>query len=85
VAEIAALDQPVRGALYALLVDRSGWMSREDARDCQLACGMNLELLTGPADGLDSSPRLDPRLEPQDGMCCVRIRRAEPATATFIL
>ena len=33
VAEIAALDQPVRADLYALLIERDGWISRDDAAD----------------------------------------------------
>jgi predicted ArsR family transcriptional regulator len=33
VAEIAALDQPVRADLYALLVDRDDWVGRDDAAD----------------------------------------------------
>lgn len=40
-----------------------------------LVCGMNLELLTGVAEGLGAADRLAPRLEPEDGMCCVRLRR----------
>jgi predicted ArsR family transcriptional regulator len=33
VAEIAVLDQPVRADLYALLVERDDWVSRDDAAD----------------------------------------------------
>jgi predicted ArsR family transcriptional regulator len=44
-----------------------------------LVCGMNLELMRGLVDALDTSD-LDPRLEPEPGQCCVRLHdRAEPA------
>lgn len=43
-------------------------------RHRSLVCGMNLELLTGMAQGLDAKDRLTPRLEPEPGMCCVRLR-----------
>ena len=39
-----------------------------------LVCGMNLDLLSGVAEGLDAEERLAPRLQPEDGMCCVRLR-----------
>lgn len=39
-----------------------------------LVCGMNLDLLTGVAEGLDAADRLSPRLEPEPGYCCVRLR-----------
>jgi predicted ArsR family transcriptional regulator len=38
-----------------------------------LVCGMNLDLLTGVAEGLGVDGRLLPRLEPAEGMCCVRL------------
>jgi predicted ArsR family transcriptional regulator len=38
-----------------------------------LICGMNLDLLTGLAEGLQAGDRMAPRLEPAPGMCCVRI------------
>jgi predicted ArsR family transcriptional regulator len=37
-----------------------------------LVCGMNLELMTGLVDGLESSD-LEARLEPTPGQCCVRL------------
>ena len=43
-------------------------------RHRDLVCGMNLELLTGLAQALDAKGRLAPRLEPEPGMCCVRLR-----------
>jgi predicted ArsR family transcriptional regulator len=43
-------------------------------RHRSLICGMNLDLLTGMAEGLDAEDRLEPRLQPTPGMCCVRIR-----------
>jgi len=39
-----------------------------------LVCGMNLDLLAGVAEGLGLDGRVTPRLEPADGMCCVRLR-----------
>lgn len=39
-----------------------------------LVCGMNLELLTGLAEGLDAEAGLAPRLEPEAGYCCVRLK-----------
>ena len=39
-----------------------------------LVCGMNLDLLGGLAEALDEEERLTPRLDPQPGMCCVRVR-----------
>lgn len=38
-----------------------------------LVCGMNLDFLGGLLDGLGPSDRLDARLEPEPGYCCVRI------------
>jgi predicted ArsR family transcriptional regulator len=39
-----------------------------------LVCGMNLDLLRGLTEGLGASEPLAPRLEPEEGMCCVRLR-----------
>ncbi|HET9441681.1 MAG TPA: helix-turn-helix domain-containing protein [Acidimicrobiales bacterium] len=39
-----------------------------------LVCGMNLDLLSGLAEGLGAEQQLAPRLEPSDGLCCVRLR-----------
>lgn len=39
-----------------------------------LVCGMNLDLLTGLTEGLESDEAMVPRLEPAEGMCCVRLR-----------
>jgi predicted ArsR family transcriptional regulator len=39
-----------------------------------LVCGMNLELLTGLAEGLGAEDRLAPRLQYETGRCCVRLR-----------
>ena len=38
-----------------------------------MVCGMNLDLLSGLAEGLGAERRLTPRLEPVEGMCCVRL------------
>lgn len=38
-----------------------------------LICGMNLDLLTGLAEGMEAGDRLVPRLDPAPEMCCVRI------------
>jgi predicted ArsR family transcriptional regulator len=37
-----------------------------------LVCGMNLDLLTGVLEGMDGGDRLEARLAPEDGLCCVR-------------
>jgi predicted ArsR family transcriptional regulator len=39
-----------------------------------LVCGMNLDFLGGLLEGLGPSDRLDARLEPEPGYCCVRIK-----------
>ena len=39
-----------------------------------LVCGMNLQLLGGLAEGLHAEELLAPRLAPEAGMCCVRLR-----------
>ena len=38
----------------------------------ELVCGMNLAYLEGIVDGI-GHPRFRPRLDPEDGRCCVRI------------
>lgn len=43
-----------------------------------LVCDMNLELMTGLVEGLQSSG-LEPRLEPQPGRCCVCLHGASPS------
>lgn len=39
-----------------------------------LVCGMNLDFLGGLLDGIDHTERLDARLAPEPGYCCVRIK-----------
>jgi predicted ArsR family transcriptional regulator len=39
-----------------------------------LVCGMNFDLLAGLAEGLGAAERLAPRLAPEAGLCCVRLR-----------
>jgi predicted ArsR family transcriptional regulator len=39
----------------------------------ELVCGMNLELINGLADELESAP-FEPCLDPAPGRCCVRLR-----------
>lgn len=39
-----------------------------------LVCGMNLELLTGVVEGAGGADLLDPRLAPEPGYCCVRLK-----------
>lgn len=39
-----------------------------------LVCGMNLDFLGGLLDGMGPSGKLDARLAPEPGYCCVRIR-----------
>lgn len=41
-----------------------------------LVCGMNLDFLGGLLDGMGPADRLDARLEPEPGYCCVRIKAA---------
>jgi predicted ArsR family transcriptional regulator len=41
-----------------------------------LVCGMNLDFLAGLLEGIGPSDRLDARLEPEPGYCCVRIKAA---------
>ncbi|HEX6419785.1 MAG TPA: hypothetical protein VFZ77_14895, partial [Acidimicrobiales bacterium] len=41
-----------------------------------LLCGMNLDFLGGVIDGLGPAGRLDARLAPEPGYCCVRIDAA---------
>jgi predicted ArsR family transcriptional regulator len=42
-------------------------------RQRSLVCGMNLEFLRGLVDGMGVDDTLTARLEPEDGMCCVRL------------
>jgi predicted ArsR family transcriptional regulator len=42
-------------------------------RHRDLVCGMNLDLLSGLAEGLEEQGRLVPRLHPTEGLCCVRL------------
>jgi predicted ArsR family transcriptional regulator len=52
-------------------------------RHRDLVCGMNLDLLDGLSDGLGTADELEPRLEPAEGLCCVRIgRRSSSAGET---
>lgn len=41
-----------------------------------LVCGMNLDFLTGLLEGMGPADRLDARLAPEPGYCCVRIKAA---------
>jgi len=41
-----------------------------------LVCGMNLDFLGGLLDGIGPTGRLNARLAPQPGYCCVRIKAA---------
>lgn len=77
-----------RAALQALSV--LGYEPVDEGRDIVLAncpfhalaerhrplvCGMNLDLLDGLAKALDEEEeRIRPRLDPQPGLCCVRVR-----------
>lgn len=78
------------GARHAALaaLERLGYEPHERGRDITLAncpfhslaerhravvCSMNLDLLSGVAEALDPD-HLTARLEPADGMCCVRLR-----------
>jgi predicted ArsR family transcriptional regulator len=46
-----------------------------------LVCGMNLALMAGFTESLDAA-RLEARLEPLPGQCCVRLARSGPAAPT---
>jgi predicted ArsR family transcriptional regulator len=46
-----------------------------------LVCGMNLELLTGFTESLEDA-RLEPRLEPRPGRCCVHLASSGPPPAS---
>ena len=46
----------------------------------ELVCGMNLELIHGMADELESAP-FEPCLDPAPGRCCVRLRTERPPRA----
>jgi predicted ArsR family transcriptional regulator len=46
-----------------------------------LVCGMNLDLLSGLLDTVDSSD-LEAVLRPAPGRCCVQLRRSTPAPET---
>jgi predicted ArsR family transcriptional regulator len=41
-----------------------------------LVCGMNLDFLAGLLEGIGPAGRLDARLAPEPGYCCVRIKAA---------
>lgn len=41
-----------------------------------LVCGMNLDFLAGLLEGIGPADRLDARLAPEPGYCCVRIKAA---------
>ncbi len=41
-----------------------------------LVCGMNLDFLAGLLDGMGPAGRLDARLAPEPGYCCVRVKTA---------
>jgi predicted ArsR family transcriptional regulator len=79
--------RPSASAVAAL--ERLGYEPRRAGRDIALAncpfhalaerhrslvCGMNLDLLRGVAEGLGAEDRLVPTLQPEEGMCCVRLR-----------
>src|SRR3954452_7304081 len=64
VAEIAALDQPVRGDLYALLVDRDDWIGRDDAAD---AVGVPRSVAAFHLDKLVEAGLVDTRFERPPG------------------
>lgn len=51
------------------------------AEHTELVCGMNLDLMIGLVEGLDD-PTLEARLEPAQGLCCVRLRRVVGEAST---
>jgi len=44
----------------------------------EFVCGLNRAYLAGVVDGLDASDRVDVRLAPAPGECCVELRAAAP-------
>ena len=42
----------------------------------ELVCGMNLDLMNGLVEGLETAA-FEPRLDPAPGRCCVRLRTSE--------
>ena len=62
--------EPRRDGADVTLVNCPFHSLAEDYTD--LVCGMNLQLLSGLVDGLDNA-RLEARLEPTPGLCCVRL------------
>ena len=81
------LRRAVTGALRRL-----GYEPRETRKEIRLAncpfhqlaehqrlliCTMNLDLIAGLAEGLGVQKRYVPQLDPEPGMCCVRIESAE--------
>ena len=62
--------QPRRTGKYDTLVNCPFHSLAQQYRD--LVCGMNLELMTGFTDELESAG-LEARLDPAEGRCCVRL------------
>src|SRR4051795_9897548 len=88
VAGIAALDQPVRGDLYALLVDRDDWIGRDDAAD---AVGVPRSVAAFHLDKLVEAGLVDTRFErppgrsgPGAGRPAKKYRRAEQDVAVSL-
>lgn len=48
------------------------------SRHRSLVCGMNLDLISGLTEGLDATGLLEPRLDPVEGYCCVRLGFPQP-------
>src|SRR5215217_6271856 len=88
VAEIAALDQPVRADLYELLVDRDDWVGRDDAAD---ALGVPRAVAAFHLDKLADAGLVDTRFErppgrggPGAGRPAKKYRRAEREVAVSL-
>src|SRR5437868_4057879 len=64
VAEIAALDQPVRSDLYALLVERGDWVGRDEAAD---AVGVPRSVAAFHLDKLADAGLIDTHFERPPG------------------
>jgi predicted ArsR family transcriptional regulator len=88
VAEIAALDQPVRSDLYELLVRRDDWVGRDEAAD---AAGVPRAVVAFHLDKLVEAGLLDVRFErppgrtgPGAGRPAKKYRRADREVAVSL-
>jgi|SRR5829696_497381 len=88
-AELVTTNSPDAGRAAALTaLERLGYEPHQRGNDIvlvncpfhrlaqrhrPLVCGMNLDLLVGLTEGLGADGQLSPRLDPVEGLCCVRL------------